>query len=196
MTYPKAPSVVLAIFCVFPISISASDQSYDMQAINEFLKGGQSYSIPHASYKIHIPNGISYYTFDGNHIVTVPQPVRYDKEIALLDKTAPNPRPIAFEIRPHEPRGKAIIPLKAVLSKILAFFEYDILFYDKNGNELGRTLYDGPIPATKDSLKKWEVALRRESNIFKLDLSGIVEDKTWLWYQPFTWFKRFKIHNK
>lgn len=169
----------------------ASEKSYDLDAINAVINNTRSsYQIPHASYVLDTLGGTSFYTFDGYLIVTISGDLEYGKKYVLIDKFAPNPKPIAFEIRRNRASKKAIA-LGGGLAHIGAFFTYDIYFYDKNGNELARVYYNGPIPATKESLKKYEQIDMIGNK--KLDLSGLVEDETFLWTHPFTWFQRFKI---
>lgn len=167
---------------------------YDMDAINELLDFKKiSYSIPRASYALSTADGTSFYTCDGDLIVTVPRQADYVKKHILLDKNAPDPRPVAFEIQRYKPSQKAAI-LSFGTARISGFFSYEIYFYDKNGNTLAWSSYNGPIPATRESLKQYE-SIKMLGNK-GLDLSGIVEDRTWLWTHPLTWFKRFKVSSR
>ncbi len=169
----------------------ASDKPYDLDAINAVINNTRrSYQIPHASYVLDAYDGASFYTYDGDLIVTVPYSLGQTKKYFLIDKCAPHPKPVSFEIRRCRPSQKAII-LSGGLARIGCLFLYEICFYDKNRNELARCSYYEPIPATQESLKKYE-CINMIGNKH-LDLSGIVEDRTFLWTHPFTWFQRFKM---
>jgi hypothetical protein len=192
MFFIKNVFVAGIISCiVFPV-MSAAEQPYDMHAINDYLKGKrQPYSIPGASYVLHSREGESFYAFDGDLIVTIPRPIDPNKKSALLDKAAPYPRPVAFEVRRYIPSQKALAT-SGGLAHIQRLYLYEIYFYDKNNNELAQvSYYDGPIPATRKSLQKYE-SIKMLGNK-GLDLSGLVEDRTFLWTHPFTWFQRFKL---
>lgn len=193
MFFIKNVFVASIVSCiVFPV-MSAAEQSYDMQAINDYLDGKRRlYSIPGASYVLYSHKGESFYTFDGDFIVTIPRAIDSIKKSALLDKTAPNPRAVAFEVRRYVPSQKAVA-ISGGLAHIQRLYMYDVYFYDKNDNKLAwASYYDGPIPATKKSLKKKYESIGMLGNK-GLDLSGLVEDRTFLWTHPFTWFQRFKM---
>jgi len=170
---------------------ATAEQSYDLDAINKFLDGGSRYSIPHASYVLSARNGSSFYTFDGNAIVTVERSLNFTDKDILLDKAAPNPRPVTFEIRRYVPSEKAV-RISGGLAHLQRLYLYEIYFCDKNDNEIAWCSYSGSIPATRETLKKYECIKMLGNKT--LDLSGIVEDQTFLWANPATWFKRFKIH--
>jgi hypothetical protein len=105
--------IILTLIAATTLAVNADPRLDDIP--------GASYAVFEGSKK---SGNVTFYTFDGNPIITVPAHLAYHVYLKVnslrLDPSAPKPQPVTYEIKP--------------VSKIFKSGKSTLFFYDKHNN--------------------------------------------------------------